>query len=156
MSAKTRDLRCIRCGVEMDDLSIDHGDVVITASRPSAGKVVARVRHAACPEPVNPWRGVIGCCTHCEVVQLGDEARWLPLRWDEGRYDFVCCNCDDEPWGLGVAANTASDAVRATQAATAWLATIRGREWLALDECEWCDCRHADVADCANPIDDDG
>jgi hypothetical protein len=50
----------------------------------------------------NPWKGRIGWCHACETVQMGDEARLLPMMWKDGAEDWACVNCDAEPWELGV------------------------------------------------------
>lgn len=53
--------------------------------------------------PENPWAGRIGWCHACETVQTGDEARYIPMWWDDANEpDWSCVNCDGEPWGLGV------------------------------------------------------
>lgn len=50
----------------------------------------------------NPYLGVVGWCHNCERMQWGDDARWLPMWWNDGDPDWACVACDDEPWGMGV------------------------------------------------------
>ena len=75
--------------------------------------------------PVNPWKGKIGWCHACETVQMGDEARLIPMEWDpEGTPDWACVECDGEPWGLGVwEKQTGYPHATWTPAATAWAET---------------------------------
>jgi hypothetical protein len=60
---------------------------------------------------------------------MGDEARLLPMRWNDDRYEWACVTCDDEPWGLGVWPDREGydDPGRTiTPAAAAFLAAERG------------------------------
>ena len=52
----------------------------------------------------NPWTGRIGWCHECCTVQMGDEARPRELRLgtEPATLEWVCVNCDGEPWGIGV------------------------------------------------------
>jgi hypothetical protein len=87
---------------------------------------------------------------------MGDEARWLYMRW--GRYtDWACVTCNDEPWGLGVWEDRLGyDHVGrlVTPAAESWLRSSTGVEWRALVPCNDCDGRHHDSADCSNGPED--
>lgn len=47
-----------------------------------------------------PPSDVIGWCHSCERVQYGHQAVWAHLTWADWAY--VCCECQYEPWGLGV------------------------------------------------------
>jgi hypothetical protein len=33
---------------------------------------------------------------------MGEEARFIPMDWNDGKKEYACVECDDEPWGLGV------------------------------------------------------
>lgn len=103
----------------------------------------------------NRWNGIIGWCHSCGTVQMGDEARWLPMAWDGNRPDWACVTCDDEPWGLGVWDGQLGYEEAFTPAATAWLNSDAGRAWQGLDECDDCGARHHNPADCGNPPDGD-
>jgi hypothetical protein len=48
-----------------------------------------------------PAADLVGWCHHCETWQRGRHARWVRLWWYPG-WDWVCVNCDGEPWSLGV------------------------------------------------------
>jgi hypothetical protein len=50
----------------------------------------------------NRFAGKLGWCHACCTFQMGEEARYLPMAWNDGKKEWACVNCDDEPWGLGV------------------------------------------------------
>lgn len=49
-----------------------------------------------------PWSDDTGWCHNCGVWQLGRHARLVTPDWMDGDSAWVCFQCDDEPWGLGV------------------------------------------------------